>query len=529
MATRRATLRFLPRLRGMAKTLRFILGDQLSRSISSLSDLDAASDVVLMAEVVEETTYVRHHKRKIALLFSAMRHFADDLRRGGIEVDYTRLDGSLPASSFTEALQTAVARHEPERIVVTEPGEYRVLEMMRGWAGLLDVDVDIREDNRFVCSHEEFDMWATRQRSGLLMETFYREMRRKTGLLMQGDRPEGGAWNLDSENRARLPAGIAAPTRPRYPPDAATEAVLSLVAARFAAHFGDLADFDYPVSGADALDYLEWFVVHALPQFGTYQDAMRQGEPLLFHSHLSALINCGLLDPRACCRRAEDAYHAGDAPLNAVEGFVRQIIGWREYMRGVYWLRMPGYGDENRLGAHRALPDFFWSAETKLNCMAQAIGETRRNAYAHHIQRLMVIGNFCLLAGLDPKAVQEWYLIVYHDAYEWVEMPNVVGMILHADGGLLASKPYAASGAYINRMSDYCRHCAYDVKQRTGPDACPFNALYWDFLDRNRKALGPNHRLKMPYATLDRMKESDRAAIRQSAARFLSALKSYEE
>ncbi len=505
-------------------TLRLVLGDQLSRRMSSLADIDPKSDVVLMAELADEATYVRHHRRKIAFLFSAMRHFAEELEGDGIAVDYHRLGDDPAIRSFTDALRAAVARHRPDRVVVTEPGEWRVLQMMRDWGETLDCPVEIREDDRFLCGHETFRAWAGDGRKALRMEYFYREMRRRTGYLMEGDAPRGGRWSLDAENRAPLPADVAIPVRPSFAPDAVTREVVELVGERFADHGGSLEAFDHPVTRADALRYRDWFVENALPLFGTYQDAMRQGEPLLFHSHLSALINCGLLLPAECCRRAEDAFHAGDAPLNAVEGFVRQIIGWREYVRGVYWLKMPGYGDENALGARRALPAFFWDGETPMNCLASSIGETWDNAYAHHIQRLMVIGNFCLLAGLDPKAVQEWYLIVYHDAYEWVEMPNVVGMILFADGGFLASKPYAASGAYIDRMSDYCASCAYDVKKRTGPGACPFNYLYWDFLARHRRRLETNHRMRMILRNLDRMDDAHRRAIADSAAAFLDGL-----
>jgi len=508
----------------MTRILRLVLGDQLSRGLSSLADLDSKHDVVLMAELSQEATYVKHHKKKIAFLFSAMRHFAGGLRQDGIRVDYRMYEESL--ASFTEAVGAAIDRHKPESLVVTEPGEWRVLEMMRDWPDLFGCTVEIREDDRFLCSHADFADWAARHKSGLRMEYFYREMRRKTGLLMHDGKPEGGQWNLDHHNRNPLPKTIQPPARPDFPPDKTTQAVIALVSERFGDHFGDLEPFDYPVTRLDALAYLDWFIKKALPGFGTYQDAMRKGEALLFHSHLSALINCGLLDARECCRRAEDAYLAGAVPLNSAEGFIRQIIGWREYVRGIYWLNMPEYADANRLAARRPLPDFFWTGDTPMVCMAEAIGQTWRNAYAHHIQRLMVIGNFCLLAGLDAKEVQEWYLLVYHDAYEWVEMPNVVGMILFADGGLLASKPYAASGAYIDRMSDYCGGCAYRVKEKSGSDACPFNYLYWDFVARNRKALSGNQRMKMPYATLDRMDEGAVRKMRESARDFLEALKS---
>ncbi|WP_279477628.1 cryptochrome/photolyase family protein [Aureimonas sp. SK2] len=507
----------------MKPTVRFVLGDQLSRDLSSLSDIQPC-DVVLMAEVDEEATYVRHHQRKIAFLFSAMRHFAIELEADGIAVDYLRLDGRRRATSFTQALTQAVERHKAARVVVTEPGEWRVLEMMRGWEAALGVPVEIRPDDRFLCGRDEFAMLAGTGET-LLMETFYRRMRERTGLLMTDEgKPEGGRWNFDAENRKPLPKRIDVPPRPDYAPDETTRQVLDLVARRFGNHFGSLEDFDYPVTRRDALQYLEWFVTTALPDFGTYEDAMRQGEPLLFHSHLSALINCGLLGPRECCEAVEKTYRNGRTPLNAAEGFIRQIIGWREFVRGVYWREMPGYGTRNALGADRPLPDFFWTGETEMNCLAQAIGETAASAYAHHIQRLMVIGNFCLLAGLDPVEVQEWYLVVYHDAYEWVEMPNVVGMILYADGGVFATKPYAASGNYINKMSNYCGQCRFDVKQRTGEDACPFNYLYWDFVARHAERFADNRRMDRTLFTLGRMDEEKVAAMRRDAAYFLDGL-----
>ena len=455
-----------------------------------------------------------------------MRHFADALRAEGFTVDYVRLDDRDNAGSFTGELQRALARHQVDGVVVTEAAEYRVVEMIESWSAALGVPVETRDDDRFLCPRDEFNRVAGGGGT-LRMENFYRRMRRRTGYLIAADgEPEGGSWNYDHENREPMPRGVTPPERPGYAPDATTADVLALVSRRFGNHFGRLENFDYPVTGDDARHYLGWFVRAALPGFGTYQDAMRQGEPLMFHSHLSALINCGLLTAAECCEAAIAAFHAGRAPLPATEGFVRQMIGWREFIRGIYWREMPDYGDRNMLDAHRKLPDFFWTAETDLNCLRQAITETRDHAYAHHIQRLMVLGNFCLLAGIDPKEVQEWYLVVYHDAYEWVEMPNVVGMILYADGGLFATKPYAASGNYINRMSDYCQHCRYDVKQRQGENACPFNYLYWDFVARNRTRLANNMRTSRVVATLDRMADAKVAASRQDATRFLDGLPS---
>ncbi|WP_082666233.1 cryptochrome/photolyase family protein [Aureimonas sp. AU4] len=509
----------------MAGTLRFVLGDQLSRTVSSLRDL-AEGDVVLIVEVGDEATYVRHHQRKIAFLFSAMRHFAADLRAEGISVDYVTLDDPANTASFTGELARALERHPHlDRVVVTEPGEWRVLQMMEDWESFVGRTVEVRPDDRFLCAHGEFAAYAGEAKS-LRMEDFYRGMRRRTGFLMGGDKPVGGRWNLDSENREPIPRRVQAPERPRFEADETTRDVLGLVSGRFGNHFGSLENFDYPVTRADALRYLDWFADVALPNFGTYQDAMRQGEPLLFHSHLSALINCGLLLPRECCERAVAAFEADAAPLNAAEGFVRQIIGWREFVRGVYWREMPDYADRNALKAERPLPDFFWTGDTEMNCLAQSIRETAASAYAHHIQRLMVLGNFCLLAGIEPREVQEWYLVVFHDAYEWVEMPNVVGMILHADGGLFATKPYAASGNYINRMSDYCGHCRFDVKQRTGEDACPFNYLYWDFVARHRERLARNHRTSRSVSSLDRLDSERLAMMRNDARRFLDSLPS---
>ncbi|MBO0902563.1 cryptochrome/photolyase family protein [Jiella sonneratiae] len=508
-------------------TLRFVLGDQLSRNLSSLRDL-AEGDVVLMCEVADETRYVRHHKRKIAFLFAAMRHFAEDLRARDVTVDYVALDDAANTGCFTGELERAVARHRPDGVVVTEPGEWRVRQMMEDWREELDVSVDIRPDDRFLCSHERFRAFAHGLKQ-LRMEFFYREMRKETGYLMEGDEPAGGRWNFDHSNREPLAADVAPPERPTYGVDETTREVLDLVAARFGNHFGGLDDFDYPVTRRQALHSLAWFVETALPDFGTYQDAMREGEPLLFHSHVSALINCGLIDPREACERAEAAWRDGSAPINAVEGFIRQIIGWREFVRGVYWREMPDYAASNKLLARRKLPDFFWTGETDLNCLGACFREVRDSAYNHHIQRLMVIGNFCLLCGFDPKEVQEWYLVVYHDAYEWVEMPNVVGMILYADGGLFASKPYAASANYIDKMSDYCGSCRYSPKLKTGEGACPFNLLYWDFVARNAERLQGNPRMARTYATLGRMDAKKVATIRREAEGFLDGLVSTGE
>jgi len=503
--------------------LRFILGDQLSRSIPALRGIDRHRDHVLMVEVAEETTYVPHHKQKIAFVLSAMRHFAEALRADGIAVDYVRLDDPDNTGSFTGELERAVRRRLPDEVFVTEPGEYRVLEAIEGWNARLNIPVHLRPDDRFFCTTVDFARWAEGRRS-YRMENFYRSMRERTGILMQDGEPEGGRWNFDAENRKPWPANRKPPERLRFPPDAVTRDVIDLVDRQFPGHFGDLDGFGWGVTRADALASLESFVADCLPFFGDYQDAMRSGEPFLYHATLSPYLNAGLLTAREVCTRAAEAYAAGHAPLNAVEGFVRQLLGWREFVRGVYWFRMPDYKDTNALGAGRALPSFYWTGETDMNCLAQAIADTRHQAYAHHINRLMITGNFALLAGVAPAEIEAWYLCVYADAYDWVELPNVHGMSTFADGGLMASKPYAAGGAYIDRMSDYCGGCRYRPKLRSGPGACPFNYLCWAFLIRNAPTLGGNHRLAMPYRTIARWDEERCAAILAEAEAFLDGL-----
>lgn len=503
--------------------IRLILGDQLSESISSLQDYNPDTDIILMCEVWNEATYVKHHKKKIAFLFSAMRHFAQMFKKQGFNVEYTTLDNPDNTGSFNGEVKRMLSKYNFDRIIVTHPSEYRVLEDIRSLEGELNIPVEIRADDRFLCSPDEFASWAS-DRKQLRMEYFYRELRKKYDILMEADAPVGGQWNYDAENRKPPKEGLTIPPPYIGTVDEITQEVISLVSERFDNHFGDVEPFYFAVTRADASQVLDQFIEQRLSHFGDYQDAMIQGEPWMYHSHISFYLNCGLLLPLECVQAAEAAYHQRKAPLNAVEGFIRQVIGWREYVRGIYWLKMPEYAHENFFESNRKLPDFYWTANTKMNCLRQCLLETKQNAYAHHIQRLMVLGNFALLAGIDPGEVNEWFLIVYADAYEWVELPNVSGMILFADGGYLASKPYAAGGSYINKMSDYCKNCSYKVTKKNGPDACPFNYLYWDFLDRNREKLAGNHRIGMMYKTFDRMGEEKQRAIRDDSLEFFRRL-----
>ena len=503
--------------------LRLVLGDQLNRQISSLHDVNIDDDIVLIAEVADEVSYVKHHKRKIAFLFAAMRHFAEELSSSGIKVIYGKLDEKENCGSLESEVQRAIVKYGIKKLVVTMPGEYRLLKIIQGWDAALGIAIELRDDDRFLCSIEKFASWAD-GRKHLRMDFFYRDMRRNCNTLMLDGQPVGGQWNFDADNRSSPTADMVIPPPLHFEPDTITKNVLDLVAVRCSEHFGDLDNFGFAVTRTQALAVLDHFIEQRLPRFGKYQDAMLLDEPWVYHSHIGFYLNAGLLMPLEVIGAAENAYHSGHAPINSVEGFIRQILGWREFVRGIYWLKMPGYAELNFLDAKRDLPSLYWTGNTKMLCLSQAVEATKKYAYAHHIQRLMVLGNFALLTGLSPKQVNEWFLVVYADAYEWVELPNVSGMVLFADGGYLASKPYAAGGAYINKMSNYCKKCHYDVGKKTGSDACPFNYLYWNFLISNRTKLKGNARLGMMYRNLDRMEGHKIDTIKEDADRFLTSL-----
>ena len=507
------------------RPLVLILGDQLRPDIAALTATAGQNPLILLAEVDAEARYVPHHPQKIALVFSAMRHFAVELAAAGYDVHALPIDAPDNPGDLAGAVTQARRQYDCGPVHVTEPNEWRLAAAMAGWPEQLGIDLRVHADDRFFASVARFREWAA-DRKRMRMEDFYRVMRREHGVLLDTDGgPLGGRWNFDHDNRKPLPRGQGGlPTPPRFPPDATTQAVIAQVDKRYGHHFGSLEHFGWAVTRADAERARDYFIDHALPRFGDYQDAMKAGAPWLFHSVLSPYLNLGLLSPRDLVARAEAAGRSGAAPLNAVEGFIRQILGWREYVRGIYWQFMPAYAGRNALAHQRPLPHFYWTAETDMACMREAITTTRDHAYAHHIQRLMVTGNFALLAGIDPVAVCDWYLAVYADAYEWVELPNTLGMALYGDGGLLGSKPYAASGKYIDRMSDYCKGCRYNVRETTTADACPFNALYWHFLMRHRDRLADNHRLRMPYRNLERMDPTRRQALHERAEAFLDNL-----
>jgi deoxyribodipyrimidine photolyase-related protein len=497
-------------------TLRLILVDQLSETISSLAGAKK-TDIIMFCEVIDELTIVKHHKKKITFLLSAMRHFSKELQATGYSVRYIALDDKENTGSLDGEISRAISDLKIDRLIMTEASEYRILGFMKSWQINLGIDVEIRNDDRFLSSASDFSTWAKGKKQ-LRMEFFYREMRKRFNILIDEEgKPTGGEWNYDKENRKPPKSGMVSPFRISHKKSEIVQDVLKLVAHNFPEHFGTLEPFHFAVTREQAMIELRDFIDRLLPSFGDYQDAMVAGEPYLYHSLISSYLNAGLLLPLEICQMAEAAYLNGKAPLNAIEGFIRQILGWREYIRGIYWHFMPAYGDKNYLSAVEPLPDFYWTAKTGMFCMAEAISHTRDHAYSHHIQRLMITGNFALLAGIDVKQVQDWYLAVYSDAFEWVEMPNTLGMALFGDGGIVASKPYAASGKYINRMSNYCESCKYDPDILTGESACPLNALYWDFLARHQSKFRSNQRMPYAYSNWDRFDEEKQKAIRQQA------------
>ena len=504
-------------------TLRIILWDQLSMKVASLQHIDKKNDYILLCETREECTYVKHHKKKLVFLLSAMRHFAKELQKSGYQVHYVKLDDKANTQTLAGEISRFVKKLSATKLVVTWPGEYRIYDVFLKLQDYLPIEVYIQDDDRFLANAAQFAAWAKHKKT-LRMEFFYREMRKKYNILMHNGYPEGGKWNYDSENRHFPKNKIAIPLPYQAPLDNLTSGVIALVESSFPDHFGDIQPFHYAVTRGKALQALKQFINERLAYFGDYQDVMLEGEAWLFHAHISLYINVGLLSPMECIKAVEVAYYHQQVNLAAAEGFIRQILGWREFIRGIYWLKMPAYKSNNFLNAKRLLPGFFWSGETNMNCLKQCVSETKAHAYAHHIQRLMVLGNFALLAGIHPDQVNEWYLIVYADAHEWVELPNVTGMILFADGGYLASKPYAAGGAYINKMSNYCKNCVYQVKQKNGAAACPFNYLYWNFLVEHHHQLKNNQRLAMVYAALARMSEQQISQIRADAKTFLDSL-----
>ena len=509
------------------RNLILVLGDQLNRDASAFDGFDLKQDAVWMAEVDEESTHIWSSKQRIALFISAMRHFADSLQKEKIALHYSKLDDPSNTQSIEGELLRAIEDCKPKRLIMTAPGDWRVLEKIKQLSLQTGIELEIREDRYFFSTVREFFEHA-KGRKQLRLEYWYRELRKQHDVLMDGDSPAGGEWNFDSENRSSFGKEGPPPIPPplRLKPDDITTKVIGLVNSRFASHPGSVtasaSGFGWPVDRPEALRVLADFIQNRLPNFGQYQDAMWTNEPWLFHSHIASALNLKLLSAQEVVSAAENAYRQGSAPIAAVEGFIRQILGWREYVRGIYWMSMPKYLELNALKADQPLPAFFWDGNTQMQCLSQTITQSLHTGYAHHIQRLMVTGLYALLLGVKPKEIHAWYLSMYVDAVEWVELPNVIGMSQFADGGLMASKPYIATGKYIDRMSNYCKHCVFKPDQSTGPNACPFTTLYWDFLIRHESAMNKNPRMLMQVRNLRRMTDQAKQVIQDKASELRS-------
>ncbi len=499
----------------MSRNLIIVLGDQLNQEVVVPPDFDACRDMLWMAESAVEARRVWSHKARLVFFISAMRHFRDQLRAEGLPLIYAQSRDK----SLEDLLDEQLANHRPQRVMLTRPGDWHVLQALQNVVSRHNLVLEIREDAHFLCSLAEFTSWAE-GRKQWRMEHFYRHMRRQTHTLInEAGEPCGGQWNFDQQNRRAFgrngPGFIPQPVA--VPPDELTQDVICYVNQEFSDHPGSLDAFDWPVNREQSLAALHDFIEHRLPVFGDFQDAMWTGQTWLFHSRLSAAMNLHLLAPHEVIRAAVKAYEEGHAPLASVEGFVRQILGWREFVRGLYWLKMPDWQEQNYFGHSRPLPDWYWSGETEMECLRDALDSTLRTGYAHHIQRLMVTGLFSLLLGVAPSEVEAWFHAIYVDAVSWVELPNTLGMSQFADGGALASKPYLASGAYIQRMSNACEHCRFNPKQRIGDNACPFTVLYWNFLDEQRLRLQSVPRFAMQLKNLDRISAEELHRISRQA------------
>ena len=495
----------------------WVLGDQLWQGQSAIASRqsDKSNTPIVLIESMAHAKERRYHQQKLVLVWSAMRHFAEELKAEGWQVSYEIAD------TFEAPLEKWIEKKGVDELRVMEPADRPFRRLLNELSLARDCEIVQTPNNHFLWSTVEFESWAASRKS-LLMESFYREGRQRFEVLMDGKQPVGGRWNLDKENRKPPKGKISPPDPLTFEPDEVTKAVIKMVQAADYPTFGESDGFDWGVTRAQALQALDNFVRDRLTTFGPYQDAMVTGQNKMWHALLSPYLNIGLLQPMEVIDAIATAYKASldsdhPIPLNSVEGFIRQILGWREYMHGIYSYVDEDYPSRNYFEHNHSLPDFFWTGDTSLNCLHQTIDALKRTGYAHHIQRLMILSNFSLISGLSPQAVEDWFHAAFIDAYDWVMQTNVIGMGLFADGGLLATKPYASSANYVNKMSDYCKGCRYDNKARTGDTACPFNFFYWDFLDRHRDKLSAQGRMNFILKNLDRMSAEELAEIRQLA------------
>ncbi|MDX2127910.1 MAG: cryptochrome/photolyase family protein [Chloroherpetonaceae bacterium] len=502
--------------------LAWIIGDQLTPSNSALQLLEKKHDYVLMVESLEHASLLNHHKHKLILCFSAMRHFREELIELGYQVLYFELEEN---HSFQTALKSISKKNHINRIFLMEPHEKATVEFASNFNH--DPKIELTPNTMFLTDRHAF-IKKNKKKKHLVMEPFYREMRKKHRVLLEKNgQPTGGAWNFDKENRLPLKSDVKLPEVYSPKKDKIDRDVIGAVEKYFPNNPGHTQDFSLPTTREESEIFFHDFVKHRLPLFGKYEDAMLANESILFHSSISPLLNIGLLDPLKLVRDVEACFKKNHAPINSVEGFIRQIIGWREFIYACYWLKMSetDYHKENFFNNTHKLPEFFWTGNTKMNCLSQVINRVIKHGYSHHIERLMILGNFALLFGVKPEEINQWFWEFYVDSYDWVVTPNVIGMSQFADGGLVATKPYAASANYISKMSNFCHSCSYNKTERTGKNACPFNYLYWDFYLRNEEKLRGNSRIGMAYQLLEKKSADELVAIRTSADEFREKIK----
>ncbi len=506
--------------------MRLILGDQLNLEHSWFKEIDK-NTVYLMAEMKQETDYVKHHIQKVVAFFLSMRNFSKSLESLGHKVHYLTIDDLTNSNNLEKIITTCIAEFEIEKFEYLMPDEYRLDIQLKNSVATLEIPFEVFDTEHFYSSRTELKEFFKGKKT-FLMETFYRNMRKKHHLLMSGSQPEGGLWNFDHDNRKKYKGEVPIPKEKNFNRDVSeiTEQIKNSGVITFGTI--NARNFNWPTSRTECLELVDYFCKHLLKHFGDYEDTMHTDEKFLFHSRLSFAMNTKMLSPKEVIETVIDYYNSNkeDISISQVEGFVRQILGWREYIRGIYWKEMPDYAKMNALGNLNKLPNFFWTGDTKMNCMKLAIGQSLDEAYAHHIQRLMVIGNFALLTQTHPDEVDNWYLGVYIDAIEWVQMPNTRGMSQYADGGIIATKPYVSSGSYINKMSNNCVKCHYNVKEKLGDNACPFNTLYWNFLDDKKEYFKGNHRMAMMMSLLKKMKPEDLANIKERSYELMKNINS---
>ncbi len=508
------------------KTLRLILGDQLNIQHQWFNNVRKDVLYVIM-EIRQETDYVQHHIQKVLAFFLAMRHFAEELKSKGHNVYYIGLDDPKNTQSLTQNLNNLINEHHIAHFEYQLPDEYRLDVQLKEFCSTLKISYKAYDTEHFYTTRYELADFFKGKKT-YLMESFYRHMRKKHSVMMQGENPIGGKWNFDSENRKKLPEKFSLPNPKLF--NRNINQIVEILLQHQIKTIGniDANNFIWPITRKENIELLDYFAQYLLPLFGTYQDAMTSQSWSIFHSRLSFGMNVKLISPQEVIKRCifEWEKRPNEISISQIEGFIRQILGWREYMRGIYWAKMPEYSQLNFFNHQAKLPEWFWNAKTNMNCLHHAIKQSLDYAYAHHIQRLMITGNFALLAGIHPDEADKWYLGIYIDAIEWVEITNTRGMSQFADGGIVGTKPYVSSAAYIDKMSDYCKNCIYDKSKKSGNKACPFNSLYWNFYDRNRNLLEKNPRIGMMYKVWDKMQPDTKAEILQQAEKYLNEIES---